>query len=70
MAIEVAFPELFEYESTKSVFLIFVKPEKCSLFLSHTFPYAFIFFGLLLSSKAAPQLAFPLLCCHPLTFLQ
>lgn len=70
MTIEVASPELFEYESTKSVFLVFVKPEKCSLFLSHSFPYAFIFFCLLLSSKAAPQLALPLLCCRPLTFLQ
>lgn len=70
MTIEVAFSELFEYESTKSVYLTFVKPEKCSLFLFHTFPYAFFFFFcLLLSSKAVPLLVLPLLCCLSLTFL-
>lgn len=64
MTIEVAFSELFEYESTKSVYLTFVKPEKCSLFLFHTFPYAFFFFFLpsaLFQSSSSVSLAFTVL---------
>lgn len=39
-----------------------------TIFVSH-FSLCFHIFFLLLSSKAAPLLILPLLCCHPLTFL-
>lgn len=42
--------------------------EVLTIFVSHI-SLKFSFFYLLLSSKAAPQLVLPLLCCHPLTFL-
>ena len=45
MAIEMAFPELFVYGSSKWVALISVKPDKCSLFLSHTVPSTSISFA-------------------------
>lgn len=55
MATELAFPELFEFESTKWVALISVKPEKCSLFLSHTPPYTSISFAFCSLPKQLPS---------------